>query len=811
MTNNRQEGNDFLNKHSTLLSNFVRNIFLRIFRSFIYKSMKTKFLSVALLCLAFTTACCPCDGANLWTIPIIPAPVKITNTAGHFILDTHARVSLENEDQQEIVRQWGHLLFPNEKSPFQMTKKAKAELQLKTNARLAEEAYRLQVTKQGIRIEASSLSGFFYALQTLRMSLPPEIEQAHHGQQAWQFPLLDIEDAPRFGYRGFMLDVARYFSPKDDVLKIIDCMGMLKLNTLHLHLTDDNGWRLEIKQYPKLTQIGAWRVDRESEPFPNRANAAPGEKATVGGYYTQEEMREIIEYAAKRHIEVIPEIDIPAHSNAAIASYPELTCPVVDKHLGVLPGIGGDHSDIILCAGKESVYQFYQNVIDEVVELFPGRYIHLGGDEANKNYWKKCPLCQKRIHEEHLADEEALQGYFMARMSRYVQSKGRQVIGWDELTNSKVPDGAVVMGWRGYGNAAIKAAKKGHQFIMTPARILYLIRYQGPQWFEPLTYFGNNTLKDVYDYEPIQKDWTPAYEQLLMGVQASMWTEFCQSPTAVTYQTFPRLAALAEVAWSPRGSKDWNGFLKANDHFLAHLDSKGITYSKSMYNIQHTVRPEEEGQLKVELECIRPDVEIRYTTDGTSPTPNSPVYHTPLDIKESTYLKAVTFQKKEKIGQVLELPIEWNKATGKTILNAQPAEQLLVNGVHGSLRQSDFEWCGWDHPENVCFTLDLKKEEDIKTVTLRSLTNYGMAVHKPRSLQVEIAGKDQAFTVFGELDFVDTDIFKKGNFTEDLTITGRASHVRYIRITAKGPGHCPDNHVRKGQISRFYFDEIMVR
>ena len=773
--------------------------------------MKKKYLSLAFLCLSLTTSCCPCHGATPDGVSIIPAPMKVTKTAGHFVLNAQARVKVENEEQQEIVRQWAHLLFPEVQLPLQWTKKTTAELQLKTNTQLEDEAYRLQVTRKGIRIEANSPAGFFYALQTLRMSLPQEVEEVHHHQHSWKFPLLDIEDAPRFGYRGFMLDVARYFSPKEEVLKIIDCMGMLKLNTLHLHLTDDNGWRLEIKKYPKLTQVGAWRVDRENEPFPNRANATPGEKSTIGGFYTQEEMREIIAYATQHHIEVIPEIDIPAHSNAAIASYPELTCPVVDKHLGVLPGIGGDHSDIILCAGKESVYQFYQNVIDEVVDLFPGRYLHLGGDEAIKTYWKKCPLCQKRIQEEQLADEEALQGYFMARMTRYVQSKGRHVIGWDELTNSRVPDGAVIMGWRGYGNAAIQAAKEGHQFIMAPARILYLIRYQGPQWFEPLTYFGNNTLKDVYDYEPIQKNWTPAYEKLLMGVQASLWTEFCQSPSAVTYQAFPRLAALAEVAWSPRDSKNWNGFLKGTDHFLSHLDSKGLTYSKAMYNIQHTVRPGTQGQLNIALECIRPDVDIRYTTDGSNPTSMSPLYRTPLEIRESTSLKAVTFKEGKQMGQVLELPIVWNKATGKTILDAQPVEQLLVNGVRGSLRQSDFEWCGWNQPEQVCFTLDLGKDEDIKAVTLSNLTNYGMAVHKPRTIQVEIAGDNKDFRAYGNLTFSDADIFVKGNFKEDLTVSGTATHVRYIRISAKGPGICPDGHVRKGQLSRFYFDEIIVK
>lgn len=370
----------------------------------------------------------------------------------------------------------------------------------------------------------------------------------------YKIPVMTVNDRPRFGYRGLMIDVSRYFMPKHNLLKIIDVASFLKINKIHLHLVDDNGWRLEIKKYPRLTQVGAWRVKRD-EPFPNRRNQEEGEPVSVGGYYTQNDMREIIRFAALRQIEIIPEIEMPAHTNSSLAAYPELACPVVDRFIGVLPGIGGKNSEIVYCAGNDSVFSFLEDVIDEVSELFPSKYIHLGGDEASKVNWAKCPKCRARMEAEHIEHTEELQSYFMTRMSNYVRSKGKEVMGWDELTNSTLPEGAIIYGWQGFGKAALKAAAQGHRFIMTPARILYFIRYQGPQWFEPLTYFGNNTLKDVYTYEPVQEEWNPVYEDLLMGVQASMWTEFCNSPDDVEYQLFPRLLALSDIAWAKKGQK----------------------------------------------------------------------------------------------------------------------------------------------------------------------------------------------------------------------------------------------------------------
>ena len=413
------------------------------------------------------------------------------------------------------------------------------------------------------------------------------------------------------------------------------------------------------------------------------------------------------------------------------------------------------------------------------------------------------------LYVEGLEDEEALQGYFMARMSKYVQSKGKEAMGWDELTNTRIPDGAIIYGWRGYGQAAVKAAEQGHRFVMTPARIMYLIRYQGPQWFEPLTYFGNNTLKDVYRYEPIQKEWSPEVRSLLMGVQASMWTEFCNKPEDVEYQLFPRLAALAEVAWTQPWHKNWRSFLVAMDKFNEHLSAKGIVFACSMYNIQHTVTPVN-GKLQVKLECERPDVEIRYTMDGKEPTDRSLLYKSPLVVTGTQTIKCTTYRAGRQMGKTLTLPLVWNKATAKPVLGNTQAGKILVNGIRGSLRQSDFEWHSWESSDSVAFTIDLQKKESLRSVSVGCITNYGMAAHKPADIEVWVSNDNRDYRKVSGKQFTDGEIFREGTFKEDVVLDLNKEIGRYVRIIAKGAGECPATHVRPGQEARIYFDEVMI-
>ncbi len=741
-------------------------------------------------------------------VAIVPTPLSMEKGTGSFTFGPNTVITVPTEEQKPVAGLFASLFTRSAGFTPKVQVGTEGDVCLELDKNLPEDAYEMQVSSGQIRVKASDSKGLFYGLQNLRLLLPPAIESSTAQDTVeWTVPEMTVKDAPRFGYRGFMLDVSRYFLPKEELLRMIDCMALLKLNRLHLHLTDDNGWRLEIKKYPKLTEVGAWKVDRQHLPFPERRNPKRGEPATVGGYYTQADMKEIIAYAADRQIEIIPEIDIPAHSNAALASYPEYACPVVKDFIGVIPGLGGKNAEIIFCGGNEKTYEFLQDVLDEVIALFPSRYIHLGGDEATKTNWKKCPLCQARIREEHLADEESLQGYFMGRMSDYVRSKGKEVMGWDELTNSKLPEDAIIFGWQGFGNAALKAAEQGHRFVMTPARVAYLIRYQGPQWVEPLTYFGNNTLKGLFDYEPVQEGWKPEYEKLLMGVQASMWTEFCNKPEDVFYLVFPRLAALAEISWVPKNQKDWNVFLKGLDNYTAHLEQKDVVYARSMFNIQHRIIPNDNGALTLTLECERPDVDIHYTLDGTEPTATSPRYTQALTLKENVTVKAATFAGNEQQGKTLILPVEWNKATAKPLVNAASGMEVLVNGLRGSLKQTDFEW----YTGAMSVTVDLQQPEDIRSCTAGCITNYGMAVHKPKSMTVELSDDNLHFKEAGKLTFTDDEIFREGNFIENLTIDVDHARARYIRFTFEAPSNCPADHVRPGQPSRVYLDELIIR
>ena len=765
-------------------------------------------LTLTLGCMGALTAC---GDRTPMPVHVVPEPATVVPETGFFEFSERTTFVVGDDGQAAVAEAFADLFtVPAGFTPRVTTDPAAAgDIRFETDTTRTAESYALHVTPSGITARAADRSGFFYAMQTLRQLLPAALEGGRAADAAWRVPAVRIEDAPRFAYRGMHLDVARFFMPREHVLRLIECMAQLKLNKLHLHLTDDNGWRLEIKRYPRLTEVGAWRVDRPGVPFPARRNPAPGEPTPVGGFYTQDDIREIVAYAAERQIEVIPEIDVPAHSNAALAAYPEYACPVVDRYIGVLPGLGGRNADIIFCAGNEQVFGFLQNILDEVLELFPSRYIHLGGDEAWKIHWEKCPRCQRRIREEGLASTEELQGYFMRRVCDYVRSKGREVIGWDELTNSRLPEGVIIQGWQGYGQAALKAAAQGHRFILTPARILYLIRYQGPQRFEPVTYFGNNTLQDVYGYEPVQEDWVPEYESLLMGVQASMWTEFCDTPEDVEYLLFPRLAALAEVAWQPRGTKDWPGFLQRLDTFLPRLDAMGVTYARSMFNIQQRIEPDG-GALRVELACIRPDVEIRYTTDGSEPAADSPLYAEPLRIESPVTVKCATFRDGRREGEVLELPLGFNKATACPVLGAGANGYVLVNGLRGSDKYTDSEWCTWEPDKEVSFTIDLGACDTLHRFTAGCITNYGMAVHLPAQISVALSDDNRTFTEAASRRFTPVEIFREGTFIEDLTLDLGGRTARYVQVRLRDAGPCPENHVRPRQSARVYLDEIII-
>lgn len=724
---------------------------------------------------------------------IIPEPASFTAGTGSFTLPATIAVAGDSKTAGKAMEYLAANGFKAKK-----TKAQAADIKVDIDATMAPEQYRLEVSDSGVTLAAADNSALMYGLESLA-----QLATDGNGTVA----ACTIDDKPRFGYRGLMLDVARYYIEPAEIKRIIDIASKLKLNNLHLHLSDDNGWRLEIKKYPRLTEVGAWRVDRP-ELFPGRLNArSADEAATVGGFYTQKEMRDLVKYATARNVNIVPEIEMPAHAVAAIASYPELACPVVDKYVGVLPGIGGKDAAIIMCAGKEETFTFINNVLDEVMAIFPSETIHIGGDEANKRIWKQCPLCNKRIEEEHLADHEALQGYFMDRAIRHLKSHGRKAMGWDEVTLGDPKEDIIIYGWRGDGGAAVRDSRKsGRKFIMTPALSTYLIRYQGPQWFEPFTYFGNITLRDVYDFEPTGADWDDALRGNLLGVQGSLWSEFCSSPSDVQYQIFPRLLAIADVAWRPEGRRDWPGFLKAVDSFCPTLEERGITYARSMYNLDHAVRGNGK-ELNVAISCIRPDMEVRYSLDSQA---LDKTLTDTLRLDKPAVVYAATFDKGQQMGKTLKLDLDFNRATTHRVsgTSTNGLDHVLTNGLRGSDRNSDFEWAGWWN-ETAEFVLDMGEVVPVKEISLGTLAHSDICVAAPSHIYVYSSDDGQAYTLRRSIVVPDETVFHRQAKIVDIDC-GFNADARYIKFVAVNPGCIPDGYAREGTPTWMYFDEISV-
>jgi hexosaminidase len=723
---------------------------------------------------------------------IIPTPVEYTASTGTTTISAKAIVGDVAAAKGAASRLRADLAEMN------LPTTASANVTFSVDSSIKAGGYKLIVGNNNINIAAAGQDGFFNGVESL-------LQMAEVGKGT--IDNCTITDYPRFDYRGLMLDVVRYFIPKEEVLKVIDVAARLKLNKLHMHLCDDNGWRLEIKSQPNLTKVGAWRVHRD-EYFPMRENAKEGEPTPDGGFYTQKEMREIVKYAAERNITIIPEIEMPAHSIGALASYPEYTCPVNKHFFGVLPGIGGNEASTIFCAGNEKVYTFLQKILDEVMAIFPSEYIHIGGDEADKTNWRKCPLCNEVMEKQGINDYEALQGYFMDRIIKYVNSKGRKALGWDEVTIGKPKEDITIFGWRGDGSAAVRYAKEtGRRFVMTPAKTLYLIRYQGPQWFEPFTYFGNNTLQDVYEYEAVKSDWSDQLKGQLWGIQGSMWTEFCNSPSDVEHQVFPRLVALADAAWRQPGTANWQGFLTNLDKFTPYLERKDVNYAKSMYNIDHKV-----SDGLVELKCIRPDVQIRYTLDRTEPQDNSLIYVAPIPVDKDKTIRATTFMGNQIMGETLTLKLSVNKATGKTVTSPNNKSGMLytlTNGLRGSERNSDFEWAGW-HNSTADFTVDLGEVTDIHNISLGVLAHSGLCIAAPKAIYVYVSEDNYTYNLIKTINFADEEVYAKKAtiFNPDCGALDMAA--RYVKFVAVNPGAVPEGYPREGAATWMYFDEITV-
>jgi hexosaminidase len=517
-------------------------------------------------------------------------------------------------------------------------------------------AYSLNVNNKGVSIDGADESGVFYGMQSLLQLLP--LDKAG----SLTIPGLKINDKPRYAYRGMMLDVARHFFPPDFVKKYIDYLALHKMNYLHWHLTEDQGWRIEIKKHPKLTEIGAWRNGTIIDHHPGTGNT----NQRYGGFYTQDQVKDIVAYAAKRYITVVPEIEMPGHAGAAIASYPNLSCfPNKPTDLGKhaseaskkAPGKyvqeqWGVYEDVF-CAANDSVFLLLQDVIDEVSALFPSQYIHIGGDECPKENWKKCPRCQARIKELKLKDEHELQSYFVQRMEKYINSKGKILIGWDEILEGGLAPNAWVMSWRGEAGG-IEAAKQNHNVIMTPNTYVYLDYYQGKPSLEPLAIGGYLPLEKVYSYEPMPAALTAEQGKYIKGVQANVWTEYIATPEKAEYMSMPRMAAVAEVAWTEPALKNYADFQKRMEAQYRRYELKGINYSKSAFDVRYSATVESTpGRATVSMAADAADSKILYTMDGSEPNTGSILYTKPVNLWKTTTLKAATFRSGKQLGKTV--------------------------------------------------------------------------------------------------------------------------------------------------------------
>ena len=511
---------------------------------------------------------------------IIPRPVQLTPKPGSFSF-TPGVVIVAHGRTTPIARKLASLLAPptGTWSPVQASAgKAERVIRLSINSRLKKlgpEGYRLSVTPQGIDAQAYQEAGLFYAIQTLRQLLPPQVYRAAPvGPLDWQIPCVEIEDMPRFRWRGMHLDVGRHFMPKSFIMKMIDLLALHKLNTFHWHLTEDQGWRIQIKQYPRLTEVGAWRKETLVGHWSDHPQQPVFDGKPHGGFYTQEDVREIVAYAKERYITVLPEIELPGHCQAAIAAYPELGNTGRQIQVSTSWGI---HEDVFNV--EENTILFLQNVLEEVLELFPSPFIHIGGDEVPKKHWQESPAAQKRLLELGLKDEAELQSYFIRRMDAFLTNRGRRLIGWDEILEGGLAPNATVMSWRGE-SGGIAAANAGHDVVMAPNQYTYLDYFQDDPEKEPLGIGGYLPLEKVYTYEPVPSALSSKAAQHVLGAQAQLWTEYMPNSRQVEYMAFPRLCALAEVVWTPPTNKDYSDFLSRLKIHLARLEALDVNYWK---------------------------------------------------------------------------------------------------------------------------------------------------------------------------------------------------------------------------------------
>jgi hexosaminidase len=734
---------------------------------------------------------------------IIPKPLSQKIEQGVFVLDEN--INLVTVDQLSSVSNYFESYL---KETYQITfskNENTKKITFKIDKSIKDlEGYQLKIEENHIQVLSKNSKGAFYAVQSLFQLLPIKAVSKSIAIQC-----LEIKDAPRFSYRGMHLDVARHFFSVDFIKKYINLMSMLKMNTFHWHLTEDQGWRIEIKKYPKLQEVAAFRSETLIGHYSDQPHQFDGKK--YGGFYSQEEIKDIVKYASERQITIIPEIEMPGHSQAAIAAYPALGCTGKQVDVATKWGVFEE----IYCP-KESTFKFLEDVIDEVVELFPGKYIHIGGDEAPKTRWKSCAHCQKLIKTAGLKDENGLQSYFITRMEKYINSKGKQIIGWDEILEGGLAPNATVMSWRGT-NGAVEAAKEKHNVILTPGSHCYFDHYQSDNENEPLAIGGFLPLEKVYSFNPIPDELTKDEAKYVLGAQGNVWTEYISTPEKVEYMVFPRAIALSEVVWSSKGNRNYADFIHRLESFNKRLNNKNVNYANHLYEIKGELL-NENGLLSYRLETTT-DNKIVYSTDGKKPTYLLyPEYEKSIQIDSSTTIKAIVINDDGvQLGEVYEQKINLHKAVGKKIsLSVKPnkgynagGKQALINGISGNnKRYGDKEWLGFSG-DDVAITIEFDKPTEVNSISTRFHNGNGQWIYAPK--EVDIALKLNG----GKYVFIKNKIAQSNsiliphyyNFKE---CNPENIKVNSIIVTVKNYGIILDGKQGAGHKAWTFIDEIII-
>ena len=649
---------------------------------------------------------------------------------------------------------------------------------------IPDEGYQLEIDEAGVRLTAKTETGLFYGKQTLLQLLTPN-----------GLPYVKINDQPRFPYRGLHLDVSRHFFDKEEVKKLMNVMSYYKLNTLHLHLTDAGGWRLQIDKYPKLTQEGAFRTQSDWREWwdngKDRQYLKEGTEGAYGGYYTKDDIRDMLAYAAEKHITIIPEIEFPAHSDEVFVAYPELCCA------------GKSHTSGDFCIGNPKTFEFMENVLTEVIELFPSEYIHIGGDEAGKNTWKTCPKCQALMKKEKLANVDELQSYMIRKAEEFLNSKGRRLIGWDEILEGGLAPEATVMSWR-VEAAGFKSARMGHDVIMTPGSYMYFDFYQADPRHQPVAIGGYTPIRKVYNYNPIPQDSLTAEEaKHFLGVQANTWTEYIPTPEHLEYMMFPRALAVAEIGWTPQEKRDWQDFKPRVNAHIPVLQQMGLNPFPLSNELEFDMVVDTiQKEIRVTMDAEKYPAEIHYTTDGSTPTASSPIYQEPIVVKDSAKIVAGIFVNGQLQDRVSEQRVDYHKGIGKSIrFNSRlypgymaGGINAIINGYRGGLTYLDQRWQGYT--DNLDCVIDLGEVMDLHQVSSKWMQLTGPGVYQPEKVEVLTSEDGKNFTSQG---VIPTTIPQdKSDLTfQEYTFQGNWK-ARYVQLKAQNP---------KGFI---FVDEIVI-